>query len=75
MSKYACDKKLDAGARQCNAPATIFYQSEVCRDISARCDAHEVVPYKAELGRLLILTEEEYGRELAGGHVSGEKME
>jgi hypothetical protein len=64
MAKYVCDKRLDAGARQCHAPATRFYQSEVRRDLSARCDEHQVVPYKSDLGRLLILTEQEYEREL-----------
>jgi hypothetical protein len=62
-ASFTCDKLLDAGTRRCDAPATIFYQSERIRQIAARCSAHEVVPYKPELGRLLILTEDEFLRE------------
>lgn len=60
---YKCDKLLDSGTRQCNEPATLFYQSETRKDVSARCPQHEVIPYKQDqLGRLILLTEEEYAR-------------
>lgn len=63
---HKCDKLLDQETRQCNATATLFYQSESRKDVSARCAKHEVVPYKQDqLGRLLTLTEEEYSREIA----------
>lgn len=65
MSDHRCDKILDAGARRCNVTATFFYQSETIRQVAARCGAHEVIPYKPELGRLLILTADEYDRECA----------
>jgi len=63
MTTYLCDKLLDAGSRRCNEPATLFYQSETVRQIAARCTDHEVIPYKPELGRLLVLSAEEYERE------------
>jgi hypothetical protein len=63
LMRHTCDKLLDAGARRCGAPATLFYQSETVRQVAARCEDHQVVPYKPELGRLLILSEDEYERE------------
>jgi hypothetical protein len=63
MNDHRCDKILDAGTRRCNVTATLFYQSETIRQVAARCGEHEVIPYKPELGRLLILTADEYDRE------------
>lgn len=57
---YRCEKRLENGDRQCNAPATLFYESEAIGETSARCEEHSVIPYKAELGRLLTLTVEEF---------------
>lgn len=65
MTKHRCDKLLDGGSRRCNDSATLFYQSETIRQVAARCTSHEVVPYKPELGRLLVLTADEYERECA----------
>jgi hypothetical protein len=63
--KPLCDKMLDADTRRCGEPAVVFYQSEVTRQVAARCVAHEVIPYKPELGRLLTLSAEDYLRECA----------
>jgi ribA/ribD-fused uncharacterized protein len=63
--KLFCDKVLDTGARRCNEPAVLFYRSETIGQVAARCAAHEVIPYKGELGRLLTLTAEDYVRECA----------
>lgn len=60
MNHHKCEKLLDNGNRQCNALATYFYQSETTGATSARCEAHEVIPYKPELGRLIVLKEEEF---------------
>lgn len=58
---FKCDKKLDEGSRQCNETATLFYQSETRRDVSARCAKHEVIAFKQDqLGKLISLTEAEY---------------
>jgi hypothetical protein len=74
MSEHFCDKKLEMsggfgrmtwmGKRQCQAPATLFYQSEVTRQLAARCSEHSVAAYKPEQGALLILSVDAYEAEL-----------
>lgn len=59
---YLCDKRLDGGTRQCNEPASLYYASSATGDTAARCKEHEVIPYKPELGELLVLTVEEYAQ-------------
>ena len=57
---YRCDKLNQEETFQCNVPATKFYLSEGMLVVSCRCDSHNIIAYKPELGSLWELTREEY---------------